>query len=155
MTMGWHIVLEFTPSLIGLRDLQRQHSHGLIAKSRECVVNVPALSLAETVAGIGNCSGADVDKFNRFGLTPIDADKVGAPLIGECNANLECKLVERLARYDLFIFEVVKAHARSRPKYPRTIHYRGEGMFMVAGALAQLAPAIPCRRCCDFGVEGA
>jgi hypothetical protein len=28
---------------------------------------------------------------------------------------------------------VVKAHAPPRPKYPKTIHYRGDGMFMVAG----------------------
>jgi flavin reductase (DIM6/NTAB) family NADH-FMN oxidoreductase RutF len=56
-------------------------------------------------------------------------------MIAECHANLECRLVDdRLRdRYDFFIFEVVKAHAAATPKYPRTIHYRGDGMFMVAG----------------------
>ncbi|MEJ2626274.1 MAG: hypothetical protein P8Z80_17655 [Pseudolabrys sp.] len=28
---------------------------------------------------------------------------------------------------------MVKAHAPARTKYPKTIHYRGDGMFMVAG----------------------
>jgi flavin reductase (DIM6/NTAB) family NADH-FMN oxidoreductase RutF len=66
-------------------------------------------------------------------LTPTQADKVNAPLIAECHANLECRLVEQRRRYDLFIFEVVKAHALARPQYPRTIHYRGGGMFMESG----------------------
>jgi hypothetical protein len=33
----------------------------------------------------------------------------------------------------MFIFEVVKAHAPKSPKYPRTLHYRGDGAFMLAG----------------------
>jgi hypothetical protein len=28
---------------------------------------------------------------------------------------------------------VVKAHAATAPKYPKTIHYRGDGIFMVSG----------------------
>jgi len=31
------------------------------------------------------------------------------------------------------VFEVVKAHAASAPRYPQTVHYRGDGVFMVAG----------------------
>ena len=87
------------------------------------------------MAGIGNCSGAEVDKFKKFKLTAVAADKVKAPLIAECYANLECRLVDGRLRdkYNFFIFEVVKAHARRRRNIPKTIHYRGDGMFMVAG----------------------
>jgi flavin reductase (DIM6/NTAB) family NADH-FMN oxidoreductase RutF len=107
----------------------------MIRKSRECVINVPTLGLATKVAGIGNCSGATVDKFEQFKLTAVPADEVKAPLIAECHANLECRLHDgrMIKKYDFFIFEVVKAHACVAPKYPRTIHYRSEGMFMVAG----------------------
>ena len=133
MTMGWHMVLEFSPSLVGCLISSANHSHGLIRRSRECVINVPTVGLAATVVDIGNCSGAEVDKFERFKLTASPAVRVKAPLIAECHANLECKLIELREKYDLFIFEVVKAHAPARPKYPRTIHYRGDGMFMVAG----------------------
>ena len=75
-----------------------------------------------------------VDKFEKFKLTAIPADQVKAPLIAQCYANLECTLADdRLRdRYNLFIFEVVKAHAPTMPKYPKTIHYRGDGMFMVS-----------------------
>jgi hypothetical protein len=35
--------------------------------------------------------------------------------------------------YSLFVWEVVKAHVAVSPRFPRTIHYRGEGRFMVSG----------------------
>jgi hypothetical protein len=33
----------------------------------------------------------------------------------------------------MFIFEVVKAHVATTPKTPKTIHYRGDGEFMISG----------------------
>jgi len=135
MTMGWHMVMEFVPSLVGCLISSGNHSYEMVRRSRECVINVPTLELAPVVARIGNCSGASVDKFKTFELTAAEADEVKAPLIAECFANLECKLVDDalVDRYNVFIFEVVKAHAPAAPKYPKTIHYRGDGMFMVAG----------------------
>jgi flavin reductase (DIM6/NTAB) family NADH-FMN oxidoreductase RutF len=135
MTMGWHMVMEFTPSLVGCLISGGNHSYGLVSKAKECVINVPTAELAATVAKIGNCSGANVDKFAKFKLTAAPAEHVKAPLIAECYANLECKLVDDRLReqYNFFIFEVVKAQAAAAPKYPKTIHYRGGGMFMVAG----------------------
>ena len=135
MTMGWHMVMEFTPALVGCLISSGNHSYELVSRSKECVINVPTVELAATVAKIGNCSGADVDKFKKFKLTAVDADIVKAPLITQCYANLECKLVDGRLRdkFNFFIFEVVKAHAASAPKNPKTIHYRGDGLFMVAG----------------------
>jgi len=135
MTMGWHMVMEFSPSLIGCYIWTENHSYHMVRKSRECVINIPTLELAKTVVGIGNCSGADVDKFQKFGLTPQHATKVKAPLIGECFANLECRLYDSrlIKKYSLFVWEVVKAHVATSPKNPRTIHYQGDGQFMVAG----------------------
>lgn len=135
MTMGWHTVMEFTPSLVGCVIASGNHSFELIRRSRQCVINVPTVGLAATVAKIGNCSGADTDKFATFKLTAEEAKEVQAPLIAECHANLECKLHDArlIDRYNFFIFEAVKAHAPRAPKYPKTIHYRGEGRFMVSG----------------------
>jgi len=135
MTMGWHMVMEFSPSLVGCLISSGNHSYELVSGSKECVINIPTVELADKVVGIGNCSGSQVDKFKKFKLTTVAGDKVKAPLIAECYANLECRLVDGRLRgkYNFFIFEVVKAHAPASPKYPKTIHYRGDGMFMVAG----------------------
>lgn len=135
MTMGWHMVMEFSPSLTGCYIWTENHSFGLIKKSKECVLNIPTVDIAETVVAIGNSSGREIDKFAEFGLTAQPAEKVKAPLIAECHANLECKLYDAslIKKYSLFVFEVVKAHAARRPRHPRTIHYQGDGQFMVAG----------------------
>ncbi|WP_413558376.1 flavin reductase family protein [Bdellovibrio sp. HCB209] len=135
MTMGWHTVLEFSPSLIGCMITSSNHSFDLIRKSKECVINIPTVDLLETTVKIGNCSGTEVDKFAEFGLTAQTATKVKAPLIKECFANLECRLKDSklVSSYNFFIFEVVKAHAPKTPKYPRTFHYTGDGVFMLSG----------------------
>lgn len=135
MTMGWHLVMEFSPSLIGCVIASTNHSHEMIRRSRECVINLPTTALTNAVVGIGNCSGTEVDKFDRFDLTRQPAEQVGAPLIGECHASFECRLHDAalIKRYDFFVFEVVKAHAAPRPKHPKTLHYTGDGVFVAAG----------------------
>ena len=81
MTMGWHTVMEFTPSLVGCVIAGSNHSFELVRRSGECVINVPTTALTDEVVGIGNCSGASVDKFARFALTAEPAERVAAPLI--------------------------------------------------------------------------
>jgi flavin reductase (DIM6/NTAB) family NADH-FMN oxidoreductase RutF len=135
MTMGWHTVLEFSPSLVGCVIAGGNVSFEMVRKSRECVINVPTADLVDQVVGIGNCSGDEVDKFEKFGLTPQPAAEVAAPLIRECYANLECRIADAslVDKYNFFILEVVKAHAATAPKYPRTLHYRGQGIFLTSG----------------------
>ncbi|MDE2462756.1 MAG: flavin reductase family protein [Alphaproteobacteria bacterium] len=137
MTLGWHTVLEFSPSLVGLMISNANHSFELVRKSRECVINLPTTALTDIVVGVGNTSGADIDKFAHFGLTPEAASQVAAPLIRECHANFECRLYDDalVARYNFFIFEVVYAHVAATPKHPQTLHYTGDGVFMVAGKI--------------------
>ena len=148
MTLGWHTVMEFTPSLVGCMISGGNHSFRMIRNSGECVINLPTTRLTDAVVGIGNCSGVDVDKFQAFGLTAEDADVVDAPLIRECHASFECRLHDDalVDRYNLFIFEVVKAHVAASPKHPETLHYTGDGVFMVAGKIisrrAQFRPEI-------------
>ena len=140
MTQSWHTVMEFEPSLIGCMITAANYSYDLIAKSKECVINLPTVDLLETVVGIGNTTGAEVDKFEHFQLTAKSATYVNAPLIEECYANFECKLhdAKMLNKYNFFIFEVVKAHVAISPKYPRTAHYRGDGIFMISGEQVSL-----------------
>lgn len=137
MTLGWHKVLEFSPSLVGLMISGGNHSHHMIRESRECVINLPTTKLTDTVVDVGNTSGAEIDKFETFGLTAEKASEVDAPLIRECHADFECRLHEDalVERYNFFIFEVVKAHVAPSPKHPETLHYTGDGVFMVSGKI--------------------
>ncbi|MDA8090128.1 MAG: flavin reductase family protein [Nitrospiraceae bacterium] len=135
MTMGWHTVMEFTPSLVGCVIAGGNHSFHMISNSGECVINLPTSVLIDTVIKIGNTSGAEIDKFREFELTPDEAQEVEAPLIRECHASFECRLHDGslVEKYNFFIFEVVKAHVAASPKYPETLHYTGDGVFMLSG----------------------
>ena len=140
MTMSWYTMMEFEPPVIGCVISNRNYTFNILKASKECVINIPTLELSERVVGCGNSSGRKIDKFNVFGLTQVPASYVKAPLIGECYANLECKVVDEkmVAKYNLFILEVLKAWVDPTRQNPRTIHHRGRGIFMVAGETIKL-----------------
>ena len=135
MTMSWHMMIDFEPPIVGCVISNRNYTFSILKETRECVINIPTMELAEKVVGCGNTSGRKVDKFKVFGLTQAPASRVRAPLIEECYANLECKVVDgkMVNKYNLFIVEVLKAWISPGRKDPRTIHHRGRGAFMVAG----------------------
>ncbi len=112
MTMGWHMVMGFSPSLVATYLWNENHSHALAVGSGECVINVPGVELLDTVVDIGNCSGREVDKFARFGLDALPASEVGAPLVGQCHSCFECRLYDdsQVASSNLFVWEIVRAH---------------------------------------------
>lgn len=133
MTCGWHMMLDYEQ--IGCFIWDQNESREMIRRSRECVINVPTIDLIDAVIGIGNRHGTSPDKFDAFGITSLPATKVKVPMIAECYANFECKLIDTrlINRYSLFVFQAVKVHVATTPKYPTTVHYRGDGVFMMAG----------------------
>jgi flavin reductase (DIM6/NTAB) family NADH-FMN oxidoreductase RutF len=140
MTMSWHTMMEFEPPLVGCIVSGRDFSFDALKATRQCVLNIPTVELKATVVGCGNTSGRSVDKFKDFGLTPVPAALVDAPLIAECYANLECRVVDTrmVNRYNFFVLEVLKAWIDPACKDPRTLHHRGHGAFMVAGETIKL-----------------
>jgi flavin reductase (DIM6/NTAB) family NADH-FMN oxidoreductase RutF len=140
MTQSWHTMIEFEPPLVACVISNGNYTFDTLKATRECVINIPTMELAKQVVGCGNTSGRRIDKFKAFGLTPLDASMVRAPLIGECYANLECKVIDSSmsSKYLLFILEVLKAWVDPSQKDPHTIHHRGKGAFMVAGKTIKL-----------------
>lgn len=140
MTMSWHMMIEFEPPQIACVVSGNNFSFAALRSTGECVIAIPARKLADKVVKIGNCSGSDIDKFAAFGLTELPAARVAAPLIGECFANLECRVIDRglVNKYNLFILEVLKAWIDPAQKKPKTIHHHGYGTFVVDGATIKL-----------------
>ena len=140
MTLSWHTMIDFEPPIVGCVISNRNYSFDILKATKECVINIPTVELAEKVVGCGNTSGRETDKFEAFGLTPAAASCVKAPLIDECYANLECRVVDgkMVAKYNFFILEVLEAWIDPSRKDPRTIHHRGRGAFMVAGETIKL-----------------
>jgi flavin reductase (DIM6/NTAB) family NADH-FMN oxidoreductase RutF len=100
MAMSWHTMMEFEPPLVGCIISGHDFSFTALKSTRQCVLNIPTVDLAKKVVDCGNTSGTIVDKFEAFSLT---AALVNAPLIDECYANLECRVVDtRLVNRCLF-----------------------------------------------------
>src|SRR3546814_13720904 len=53
MTLGWHTILEFSPSLVGLTHSGGNHSYRMIRGSRECGINLPTTALPAALGGSG------------------------------------------------------------------------------------------------------
>ena len=145
MTMSWHMMVEFEPPLVPCVVSNANYSFAALRATKECVIALPALELAAKVVAIGNCSGRDIDKFERFGLTQAPAKYVAPPLVAECFANLECKVVDtRLVhKFNLFVLEVLKAWIDPAQKNPKTIHHHGYGRFTVDGETIKLKSRMP------------
>jgi flavin reductase (DIM6/NTAB) family NADH-FMN oxidoreductase RutF len=131
-TLSWTMVLDFTPRF-AITTGAWNHSFKALKKTRECVISIPTVDMLDTVVGIGTCSGADTDKFSKFGLTAIAGRKIKVPLIGECVANIECRVVEIIGKHNIVVLEAVAAYEDADRKEKRTLHAVGDGTFIADG----------------------
>lgn len=132
MTISWTMVLDFTP-VFAITTGPWNYSFAALQKTRECIIAIPTVDLLNKVVGIGTCSGADTDKFAKFKLTATPAGHVKAPLIKECLANIECKVVDFVDKHNIVVLEAIAAHVDPTRKEKRTIHAVGDGTFVVDG----------------------
>ena len=132
MTISWTMVTDFTPTF-ALTTGPWNYSFFALRNSKECVISIPTVDLLDKVVGVGTCSGADTDKFEKFGFTPVKGKHVRSPLIKECLANIECKVLDIVEKHNIVLLEGVAAYIDSSRKEKRTVHAVGDGMFIVDG----------------------
>jgi flavin reductase (DIM6/NTAB) family NADH-FMN oxidoreductase RutF len=143
MTFSWQTpVNNSDPCLILLAISHVRYSYDLIKQNNELVINVPGEELLEQTHYVGTITGKDIDKFKEGGLTPIAARVVAPPLIEECAAHLECRVVEifKMQSHDLLICEVLRAAAETElfdgkwiPEKFHGLHYLCGNCFGVLG----------------------
>jgi len=140
MTMGFHMMVQHDPPLIAFVLGPWDFSHKAIMETRECVIAIPGVDLIEKTVDIGNCSGTDTDKFKKFNLDPLEAEKVKAPLIKQCLANIECRIVDTQLskKYNLFVAEAIKIWVNTDRSEQRIFHHNGNGTFSVDGRTRDL-----------------
>lgn len=132
MTITWTMVLDFSASF-AITTGPWNYSYAALRETKECVVSIPTVDMIDTVVGVGTCSGADTDKFETFDLTPVRARHVQAPLIKECLANIECRVVDIIDRHSIVVLEGIAAYFDNSRAEKRTIHAVGDGTFVVDG----------------------
>lgn len=132
MTITWTMVMDFSP-IFAITTGPWNHSYTALRDTRECVLSIPTADLIDTAVGVGTCSGKDTDKFEKFGLTRVAARHVRAPLIKECLANIECRIVDIVERHNIVVLEGLAAYFDSAREEQRMIHAVGDGTFVVDG----------------------
>ncbi len=132
MTISWTMVLDFDP-LFAITTGPWNHSYTALRERRECVIAIPGVDMLDQVVGIGTCSGADTDKFARFGLTALPGRLVQAPRIRECLANIECRVVDIVERHDIVVLQGVAAYVDTERAERRMLHAVGDGSFIADG----------------------
>nr|WP_321360386.1 flavin reductase family protein [uncultured Hyphomonas sp.] len=132
MTITWTMVLDFS-GRIAITTGPWNHSFQALRDTRECVIAIPTVDMIDTVIGIGTCSGADTEKFDKFDLSPAKAKHVSAPLLSKCLANIECRVDEIITPHGIVILESLAAYRDDTRQEQRTLHAVGDGTFIVDG----------------------
>lgn len=132
MTITWTMVLDFSPTF-AIKTGPWNYSYTALSKSKECVLAIPTIDLIDKVIGIGTCSGQDTDKFDAFDIARKPARNVHSPLLPDCLANIECRVLDILDPYGIVVLEGIAAWIDRDRREKRTLHAVGDGTFIVDG----------------------
>lgn len=112
MPASWTSPVCEEPPHIVLAMWRENYTWELIKESREFTLNTPTADLVDIVWKAGTTSGREVDKSKLLNLTFSRSKSIKTPIIEECIAHLECKVVEEIdvGESTLFIAEVVEAY---------------------------------------------
>ena len=127
--LGWKMWTSAEPPIMAISVAPQRFTHELISRSGEFVLAWPGADLAETTLYTGTRSGRSTDKFAERELTALPATFVKAPLVGECLANLECKVTGKMTTGDhtIFIGQIVAVHINNPDGKPLCSIGQGEG----------------------------
>ena len=116
LTIAWTGIINSDPPMTYISVQRIRHSHDIIEKSGEFVINLVTSDLAKAMDFCGVRSGRDMDKFSMTGLTKETASVVSTPMIAESPVNIECRVkdIMRLPSHDMFIAEIAAVHIDDR-----------------------------------------
>lgn len=153
MAAAWNMPLDFNPAKVAIVIDRKTYTRELMEGSGTFAINVPCRAQAGIVSQVGSSSGRELlgqnpdNKFSALDLSTFSASKIEAPLLEGCVAWLECRLINEphmQESYDLFIADIVAAHADSRVfshgrwhfdghDELRTLHHVAGGFFFTPG----------------------
>ncbi|MBI5399646.1 flavin reductase family protein [Candidatus Saganbacteria bacterium] len=116
ITIAWTGTICSEPAMTYVSIRPSRHSHEIIKRTGEFVINLTTKKLLFAVDFCGVKSGRDINKFQKMKLTPGQAANVTAPIIVESPLNIECQVTEikALGSHDMFMAKVVGVQADSK-----------------------------------------
>lgn len=122
ITVAWTGTICSTPPMVSISVRKERHSHGIICRTGEFVINLTTEELTRATDWCGVKSGRDVNKWEAMGLTPTRSYTVKAPGIAQSPVSIECKVkqVIELGSHDLFIADVTGVRVDDKYVDPAT-----------------------------------
>ena len=116
LTVAWTGITNTVPAKTYISVRPSRHSHGIIKEKGEFVLNLTPAAMARTADYCGIYTGAKVDKFKKCNLTPVQAEEVSAPMIGECPVSLCCRVtnVIPMGSHDMFLADILSVYVDDR-----------------------------------------
>ncbi len=113
ITIAWTGTVNTEPPIVYISIRKSRHSHAIIKRTGEFVINLTNRELAPSMDYCGVKSGRDTKKFKDRGLTPVPATMLSCPMIEESPVNIECKVrdIIEFPSHDMFLADVVAVHA--------------------------------------------
>jgi len=84
-----------------------------LRETKECVISLIPIGIADKISISGKPYPYGISEFEKAGLTPIEAEKVKAPMIDEAIVNYECVLhgiFEDVGDSVVVIVKIIRAH---------------------------------------------
>ena len=112
LTIAWTGIINSNPPMTYISVRPERHSHALIERNGQFVINLVSEDLVYEMDHCGSVSGAKENKFKAMHLTKIKAEKVACPMIEESPVNIECKIIGKkfLGSHDMYLAEIVAVH---------------------------------------------
>jgi len=147
-TVSWIIPCSHKPPLVAFSCNPKNYSHELINNTREFTVNIPNVPFIDKLHFCGTTSGCKIAKVEKLALTLVKSQSLKTPLVDECIAHLECKVVQSIIAGDhtIYIAEVLAASANNEffestwcfeNNDSRTLHYLGGKRYAAIGEILE------------------
>ena len=115
MSAAWVSRASEQPFLVMASVYKKNHSHELINRSRIFAVNYLREGQQPLAVHFGKQSGREVEKFRNV---PYFTEKTGAPILKDCLAYLDCRVIGQMDSGDhtIFLGEVLSGRVLSPGK---------------------------------------
>lgn len=114
MTAAWGGLCASQPPCLAVSLTRARWSFAALEERRAFTVSIPTAAMAAQADYAGITSGRNENKFTALALTPVPAEHVDAPYVGECPVAIELRLVHTLdlGSHQQFVGEImdVKIH---------------------------------------------
>ncbi|MBQ8100898.1 MAG: flavin reductase family protein [Paludibacteraceae bacterium] len=122
LTVAWTGTVCTNPPMCYISVRPERHSYPLLKRTGEFVINLTNEALARAADWCGVRSGREVNKFRTMHLTPVQGEKVKAPVLLESPLSIECRVrqILPLGSHDMFIADVLNVQADEQYIDPRT-----------------------------------